>query len=135
MKARTVLALVFMLGSIAASAVPTFAVEPVVVVATEKTELRPGASTGYVAWFVFDRHFSHVNVWAEAIGSDAPFRVNPKGTTAFTGGIEGTTLVYELRLLGVDTIGHVRSRPTSRGRTWCSVARSHTAARSCCSTP
>lgn len=44
---------------------------------------------------MFERHFRKTNVWAEAIGSDAPFRVNPKGTVAITGGIEGSTLVYE----------------------------------------
>ncbi len=95
MKARLILALVCALGTMTASAVPAFAVEPVVVVATDATELRPAASATYVAWFVFDRRFTHPNVWAEAIGSDAPFRVNPEGTTAFTGGIEGSTLVYE----------------------------------------
>ena len=95
MKARPVLVLVCTLCTVAASGVPVFAVEPVVVVATDRTELRPAASTTYVAWFVFDRHFQNASVWAEAIGSDAPFRVNAKGTTAFTGGIDGSALVYE----------------------------------------
>jgi hypothetical protein len=79
--------------------VPAFAVDPVLVVATARTELKPAASTTYVAWFVFDRHFAP-SVWAEAIGSDEPFRVNPEGTTAFTGGIEGSTLVYERSMPG-----------------------------------
>ena len=34
------------------SAVPAFAAEPVVVVATDATELKPAASTTYLAWFV-----------------------------------------------------------------------------------
>lgn len=95
MKARLILVLALASGTITASAIPAFAVEPVVVVATDKTEVGPAASTTYLAWIVFGRH-GHPNVWAEAIGSDAPFRVNPKGATAFTGGIEGSTLVYEL---------------------------------------
>jgi hypothetical protein len=81
------------------SAASALAVEPVVVVATDKPELGPAASTTYLAWFVFSPKF-HANVRAQAIGSDTSFRVNPRGTSAFTGGIEGSTLIYQLSTSG-----------------------------------
>lgn len=71
-----------------------FAVDPVVVVATDKPELGPAASEDYLAWFVPTRHGS--NVWARALDGGEAFRVNPPGTVAFTGGIEGSILVYQV---------------------------------------
>jgi hypothetical protein len=35
-------------------------------------------------------------VWVQPIGSDEAFRVNPPGTFAFTGGVDGSTMVYQL---------------------------------------
>ncbi len=99
MKVRLLLALACALGTIMVSATPALAVEPVVVVATDKPELGPAASTTFLAWFVFTPKF-HANVRAEAIGSDTSFRVNPKGTDAFTGGIEGSTFIYQLSASG-----------------------------------
>jgi hypothetical protein len=83
---------------VAASATPAHAVEPVVVVATDAVEVGPMASTTYLSWTVvdFERRVPRAAVWVEAIGSDEPFRVNPPGTFAFTGGIDGSTMVYQI---------------------------------------
>lgn len=97
MKARLHLALVCALGVLLAIATPAFAVEPVVVVDTDKPEIGPAASTEFLAWIELTPRGEgfHPNVRAEAIGSTTSFRVNPKGTSAFTGGIDGSTLIYE----------------------------------------
>jgi hypothetical protein len=95
MKARLLLALGCTLGVLVATAAPAVAVEPVVVVDTDKPEVGPAASTTYLAWIVFSGKNLNPSIRAEAIGSDASFRVNPKGTGAFTGGIDGSTLIYE----------------------------------------
>src|SRR4029453_19160822 len=94
MKARVLLALVCALGTFVATAAPAVAVEPVVVVDTDKPEIGPAASTTYLAWIVVTPN-NHPNVRAMAIGDDTAFRVNPKGTGAFTGGIAGSTLIHE----------------------------------------
>jgi hypothetical protein len=95
MKARLLLALAGTLGMLVATAAPAVALEPVVVVDTDKPEVGPAASTTYLAWIVFSGKNLNPSIRAEAIGSDASFRVNPKGTGAFTGGIDGSTLIYE----------------------------------------
>jgi len=94
MKARVLLALACALGTFVATAAPAVAVEPVVVVDTDKPEIGPAASTTYLAWIVVTPN-DHVNVRAMAIGDGTSFRVNPKGTGAVTGGIDGSTLIYE----------------------------------------
>lgn len=94
MKPRLLLALACALGTFVATAAPAVAVEPVVVVDTDKPEIGPAASTTYLAWIVVTPN-NHPNVRAMAIGDDTSFRVNPKGTGAFTGGIDGSTLIYE----------------------------------------
>jgi hypothetical protein len=94
MKARGLLALACALGTFVATAAPAVAVEPVVVVDTDKPEIGPAASTTFLAWIVVTPN-DHVNVRAMAIGDDTSFRVNPKGTGAVTGGIDGSTLIYE----------------------------------------
>ena len=96
MRTRLVVAMACALGTMMIHIPPAFAVEPVMVIATDKPELGPAASTTYLAWFVPSQDFSRSNVWAEEIGSDAPFRVNPGGTTAYTGGIDGSTFVYQV---------------------------------------
>jgi outer membrane protein assembly factor BamB len=97
MKARMQLALACALGIFLGTAAPAFAVEPVVVVDTDKPELGPAASTEFLAWLVLTPRGQdfHPNVRAEAIGSTTSFRVNPKGTSAVTGGIDGSTFIYE----------------------------------------
>ena len=94
MKARLLLALACALVTFVASAAPALAVEPVVVVDTDKPEIGPAASTTYLAWFVVTPNF-HPNVRAQAIGDDTSFRVNAKGTSAVTGGIDGSTMIYQ----------------------------------------
>jgi hypothetical protein len=94
MKVRLLLALVCALGTVMVSATPALAVEPVVVVNTERPEIGPAASTTFLAWVVFSPRFNP-SVRAQATGSDTSFRVNPRGTGAFTGGIDGSTLLYE----------------------------------------
>lgn len=99
MKARLLLAFACALVTFVATATPAAAVEPVVVVNTDKPEIGAAASTTFLAWIVFAPNF-HANVRAQQIGSDTSFRVNPKGTQALTGGIDGSTLIYELSAPG-----------------------------------
>jgi hypothetical protein len=94
MKVRLLLVLACAFGTIMASATPALAVEPVVVVNTDKPEQGPAASTTFLAWFVYTSSF-HPNVRAQAIGDDTSFRVNPAGTSAYTGGIDGSILIYQ----------------------------------------
>ena len=95
MKARLLIALACAFGTFVATAAPAVAVAPVVVVDTDKPEHGPAASTTYLAWIVFSGKNFNPSIRAEAIGSDASFRVNPQGTFAITGGIDGSTLIYE----------------------------------------
>jgi hypothetical protein len=95
MKARLLLALACALGTFLATAATAVAVEPVVVVDTDTPEVGPAASTTYLAWIVFTGKNLNPSIRAEAIGAVTSFRVNPKGTGAFTGGIDGSTLIYE----------------------------------------
>jgi hypothetical protein len=99
MKVRLLLAFACSFGTIMVSATPALAVEPVVLVNTDRPELGPVASTSFLAWFVFSPRF-HASVRAQATGSDTSFRVNPQGTNAFTGGIDGSTLIYEIQFPG-----------------------------------
>jgi hypothetical protein len=94
MKARPLLVSVLTLVSLLIGSGAAFALEPIVVVATDKSELGPAASEDFLAWFVPTRHGS--NVWAQALDGGEAFRVNPPGTVAFTGGIEGSILVYQV---------------------------------------
>jgi hypothetical protein len=66
---------------------------------TTAHEQAPAASVNWFAWT--QRPFAHpgrVKVYAQAMPYTVtqPFRVNPAGTTAWTGGIDGNTLVYQL---------------------------------------
>ncbi|HKB20840.1 MAG TPA: hypothetical protein VKC65_07475 [Gaiellaceae bacterium] len=69
---------------------------PVPVRASSLNEVAPAASGD---WFAWSRSRGNGNspfdVFAQQPGQ-AAFKVNPKGTQAFTGGIDGTTLVYQL---------------------------------------
>jgi hypothetical protein len=61
-------------------------------------EQRPAATTAWFAWTQAPPdHPNRTNVWAEATPVDGTdeFRVNPPGTRAWTGGIEGNQLVYQ----------------------------------------
>ena len=83
-------------ATIVASATPASAGTPEVVIATERWELEPAASSTFEAWTEarIGRRGFHSNVYARAIGGDR-FKVNPAGTGAFTGGIDGSTLAYD----------------------------------------
>ena len=61
-------------------------------------EQRPAATAAWFAWTQAPPdHPNRTNVWAEAmpVGSTTPFRVNPAGTRAWTGGIQDNQLVYQ----------------------------------------
>ena len=60
MKARLLLVSVLTSVSLLVGSGAAFAVDPVVVVATDKPELGPAASEDYLAWFVATRHGSNV---------------------------------------------------------------------------
>jgi hypothetical protein len=93
---RTALFLACLIAFIAGTTT-AMAGTPDVVVGTEKWEFGPAASSTYVAWTEarISGNGFHSNVFAKAIDSDQPFRVNPRGTGALTGGIDGSTLVYD----------------------------------------
>lgn len=95
MKFRLILAVACAIGMFVATAAPARAVEPVLVVDTDKPEVGPAASSTFLAWIVFSGKHLHPNIRAEAIGTNTSFRVNPQGTSGFTGGIDGSTLIYE----------------------------------------
>lgn len=85
------------LTTIVASATPAIAGVPEVVVGTDRWELEPAASSTFEAWTEarIGRNGFRSNVYARAVGSNDRFRVNPAGTGAFTGGIDGSTLAYD----------------------------------------
>ena len=88
MRVRLLFCVASALGTTLVSATPALAVEPVVVVASERPEYGPAASTTYLAWTVirYGLFFPHYSVRAQAIGSDTSFRVNPKGRTPVSAG-------------------------------------------------
>ena len=74
----------------------TAASAPVVVKASPRNEIAPAAAGDWFAWSRSrGKRESPFDVFAQQTGSPA-FKVNPRGTQAFTGGIDGTTLVYQL---------------------------------------
>jgi hypothetical protein len=84
-------------ATIVASATPASAGAPEAVVATERWEFEPAASSTFEAWTEgrIGRGGFHSNVYARAIGGER-FKVSPAGTgVAFTGGIDGSTLAYD----------------------------------------
>ena len=97
MRWRGILPVGFVIAILAA-AFPATALAPVDVVATDAIEVLPAVSTTYLAWTVqrFSKNHFSSNVFAEELGTGTVFRVNPKGVDAASGGIEGSTLAYEL---------------------------------------
>jgi hypothetical protein len=58
-------------------------------------EIEPSATDTYFAWTRNSlAHPNHLDAYAQPFGQ-APFKVNAEGTQGFSGGIDGTTLVYE----------------------------------------
>jgi len=69
---------------------------PAPVKASSRNEVAPAAGGDWFAWSRSrGKRESPFDVFAQQTGH-AAFKVNPKGTQAFTGGIDGTTLVYQL---------------------------------------
>ena len=102
-----------------AAAIATAATAPVPVKATARNEASPAAGDGWFVWARSrQRQPSPVDVYAQPEGGK-PFKVNGKGTQAYAGGIDGTTLVYQvirgqlaahsdLRLFNLSTRRHIR---------------------------
>ena len=62
------------------------------VLTTKAYEFNPAATDTYISWNgISHRHYV---VYAKPIGGSR-FRVNPKGTDAWNGSIDGTTLIYQ----------------------------------------
>jgi hypothetical protein len=62
------------------------------VITTKADEFNPAATDTYIAWNV--RSHGNYIVYAKEFGGTR-FRVNPKGTQAWVGSIDGTTLIYQ----------------------------------------
>jgi hypothetical protein len=95
-KAVVVLTLLVLASALAGPAAT--GVTPSIVKGGTANEQKPAASTAWFAWTQAPPdHPNRTNVWAEAmqVGTTTPFRVNPAGTRAWSGGIEGNRLVYQ----------------------------------------
>ena len=83
-------------GIAVTAAAAIVASSPVPVKASSRNEVAPAAGGDWFAWSRSrGKRESPFDVFAQQTGH-AAFKVNPKGTQAFTGGIDGTTLVYQL---------------------------------------
>ena len=68
---------------------------PVPVKASARNEVTGAAGGEYFAWAKSRRGHPRVyDVWAQH-GTEAPFKVNPRGTSGWGGGIDGTRLAYQ----------------------------------------
>lgn len=78
------------------TAIASGALTPTPVKKTTRNEASPAASED---WFVWSKsrqnETSPLDLFAEHAGERA-FRVNPRNTQAYAGGIDGTTLIYQL---------------------------------------
>jgi hypothetical protein len=82
------------------AAVTLAASTPVVVKAGPRNEIAPSAGDDWFAWSQSRANRATVfDLLAQQSGHSA-FRVNPKGTRAIAGGIDGATLVYQLLRTG-----------------------------------
>lgn len=78
------------------AAIATSATAPVPIKATARGESTPAAEDDWFVWARSrERQASPVDVYAQREGGK-PFKVNRKGTQAYAGGIDGTTLVYQV---------------------------------------
>ena len=69
---------------------------PAPVKAGPRNEVGPAASDDWLAWSKSRKpNTSPFDLYAQQAGR-AAFKVNPKRTQAYAGGIDGTTLVYQL---------------------------------------
>lgn len=83
---------------LAATATAAVLLTPEPVKTGDADEQNPAATAAWFAWTQRPAaHPNRPNVYAEAmpVGGGDRFRVNPSGTRAWTGGIDGDTLVYQ----------------------------------------
>jgi hypothetical protein len=81
--------------AVGAAAVAT-AAAPVAVKSSNRNEQAPAAGGEWFAWSKSrEKQPSPFDVWAQHLTEPA-FRVNPRNTQAYTGGIDGTRLVYQV---------------------------------------
>ena len=74
------------------------ALSPIAVKTSTRSELAPTAGGGWFAWTKSrENATSLLDVWAER-STDPAFKVNPRDTQAYTGGIDRSRLVYQLVL-------------------------------------
>lgn len=95
-KAILILTVLVSAAALAGSAAAGFT--PSIVKGGTANEQKPAASTAWFAWTQAPPdHPIRTNLRAEAmpVGTTTPFRVNPPGTRAWSGGIEGDQLVYQ----------------------------------------
>jgi hypothetical protein len=78
---------------ISLSSAASLSTSPVPVKASTRNELTPAAGSGFFTWAKSRRGHPHIyDVWAEQEGQPA-FKVNALRTSAYGGGVDGTTLV------------------------------------------
>jgi hypothetical protein len=95
-KRKLVIVAVLVAGQALTSATVLAASTPVPVKTSPRNEVVPAAGDDWLAWSQSRTHRPRLfDVFAQQKSHPA-FKVNPKGTQAFGGGIDGTTLVYQL---------------------------------------
>jgi hypothetical protein len=72
-------------------------VAPIPVKTSSRSELAPAAGVEWFAWTKSRENDSGslLDVWAQR-GTERSFKVNPRNTQGYTGGVDGTRLVYQL---------------------------------------
>lgn len=90
-------ALIAAVGAALACVPVAAAYSPVAVVATPRIEKQPAASMDYLAYSEATRSRPNVFTLFAKPAAAPRFRINPPGTVAFVGSIDGTTLAYAQR--------------------------------------
>lgn len=112
---------------IGASGAASIATSPVPVKASTRDEVTPAAGGGYFTWAKSRRgHPNIFDVWVQQDGQSGVRKVNPPGTSAFGGGIDGTRLVYQqvknynsdLRLFDLATGRRTNPPPGTNTKRW-----------------
>lgn len=108
--------------------------QQVAIKATVRNETAPAASADWFAWSKSrGRGASPSDVWAQR-GSGRAFKVNPRNTQAFTGGIDGARLVYQLLRRGGSRGSDLRMYDLQRRRHLALPAGVNTKLWECCPT-
>jgi hypothetical protein len=96
MRRRPRIALVAVAAAVTAVAAAAAAGPPVAVKASKRNETAPAGGGDWFAWSKSRANYgSPSDVWAQHL-SEPSFKVNPRNTQAYTGGIDGTRLVYQV---------------------------------------